>query len=519
MYIEPSTTIILLNNVPLDNSYKNTLYFKDEESQVSYFKSKSKHTLNNQTYQRVENKKCRVNVSAGLCYDCNYMMFQNTAYGAKWFYAFITNVEYISNSTCEIIYEIDYLQTWFPKCTLLPCFVEREHSLTDNIGDNILPEPVELGEYLYEEQEELTPLLNPMAVVMGVSVVGSGVAEGNTYDGVYSGVKYYCFNANDTETIDNFLSTFVTTPDSVVCMYMCPVIVCAEGVIEDGSATVLEKTDKGWSTSLEILKVSDDHFGYYLPKNNKLYTYPYNFLHVDNNNGNSLELRYEFFKGNPKVKIDACLSMPVKVSCRPSDYKGVVGGLNTEIISLENYPMCSWNMDSYKVWLAQNLAPRAIKLASNVATSTLGAMGNGRIGNLAQISGLHSGVNNVTNMLADSYTASIQADICKGSINNGNVNVSHKMQNFYTSRCHISGDFARAIDDFFTMYGYACKRIKTPNINSRPHWNYVKTSDCSIVGNAPADDIAKIKKLFDNGITFWKNASEVGNYSLDNSPK
>ena len=26
-----------------------------------------------------------------------------------------------------------------------------------------------------------------------------------------------------------------------------------------------------------------------------------------------------------------------------------------------------------------------------------------------------------------------------------------------------------------------------------------------------------ICKIFDNGITFWKNGNEIGNYSLDNS--
>ena len=60
--------------------------------------------------------------------------------------------------------------------------------------------------------------------------------------------------------------------------------------------------------------------------------------------------------------------------------------------------------------------------------------------------------------------------------------------------------------------------IKTPNINSRPHWNYVKTINCVIVGEAPSDDIATICGIFNNGITFWKNGDEVGNYNLDNSP-
>ena len=79
------------------------------------------------------------------------------------------------------------------------------------------------------------------------------------------------------------------------------------------------------------------------------------------------------------------------------------------------------------------------------------------------------------------------------------------------------------------MFGYATNKVKTPNRNSRPHWNYVKTRGCvlhsgrvaadgTLTGGLPADDMAKINAIYDNGITFWKNGSEVGDYSLNNKP-
>ena len=68
------------------------------------------------------------------------------------------------------------------------------------------------------------------------------------------------------------------------------------------------------------------------------------------------------------------------------------------------------------------------------------------------------------------------------------------------------------------MFGYATRRCKKPNRNSRPHWNYVKTVGATVTGSVPADDMKKICSIYDNGITFWKNGSEVGDYSLDNSP-
>lgn len=73
------------------------------------------------------------------------------------------------------------------------------------------------------------------------------------------------------------------------------------------------------------------------------------------------------------------------------------------------------------------------------------------------------------------------------------------------------------IDDYFTMFGYAIKRVKVPNRNSRPHWNYVKTIGCTLTGSIPSDDMKKICNIYNNGITFWKNGSEIGHYELDNT--
>ena len=95
MYIEPNSKIILCNNVPLDNTYQHTIYFANANAQTNYFLSKAKATLQEQTYQRVIKGKMRVQRTADSIYDCNYLMFQNTTYGSKWFYAFITGIEYI----------------------------------------------------------------------------------------------------------------------------------------------------------------------------------------------------------------------------------------------------------------------------------------------------------------------------------------------------------------------------------------------------------------------------------------
>ena len=36
--------------------------------------------------------------------------------------------------------------------------------------------------------------------------------------------------------------------------------------------------------------------------------------------------------------------------------------------------------------------------------------------------------------------------------------------------------------------------------------------------NQPMIQLKNVSKIYDNGITFWKNPAEVGHYELDNRP-
>ena len=63
-------------------------------------------------------------------------------------FAFVTNVGYINENCTEITYVIDNYMTWFPFLRLGECFVEREIPRDDTIYSNLIPENLELGEYV-----------------------------------------------------------------------------------------------------------------------------------------------------------------------------------------------------------------------------------------------------------------------------------------------------------------------------------------------------------------------------------
>ena len=508
MYIEPNTNIRILKDVPLDKTFDHTIYFNNKTEQVNYFIGLQKYNLSNYTYQRVKRGYARVGIKADNLYDCNYMMFQNTSYGNKWFYAFITSVEFLNNECAQIEFEIDVMQPWFFDYSVDQCFVEREHTVTDNIGIHIEPENVNLGEYVFNDYGDVSAVLNPLAVYVAVSDTDSQ-PNGTVYDGVYGGCTLHAFNLDDVNGINALLLQYVQKPEAIVAMYMAPSIATGH-VIEDGGETIIfSKNAYSFNGSSEAVTEEMKIDGY-KPKNKKLYTYPFNFFCVSNGSASTLNLRYEFFNDlKPTWKISLPITMPIQCVLRPTNYKGAELNLN-ETLALSNYPMCSWSTDAFRAWLAQNALPLVTETGTKMIS---GLLGGGVIGATV------NSASTVMKSLSQGYEASIQADIVKGSINNGNNNVASGLQSFYGGRCSISAQYARMIDDYFTAYGYAVKRLKIPNRNSRPHWNYVKTIGCTITGSIPSDDTKTICDIYNSGITFWKNGNEIGDYTLDNSPQ
>lgn len=524
MFIAPSTVIKFLKGVPLDTTYNHSLYFMNEQLQKQYFSSKAKYTYQFSTYQRAEKGKMRVEYLSDTLYDCNYMMFQNSSFGQKWFYAFITGVEYINDKVSEITYELDPLQTWYFNYKLKQCFIERQHTATDIVGDNIIGESIETGEYFVSDQGEIDNNLKELVTIISVvdidtSRIGAAV-DGALYDGIYSGSTYWVAQALNEIGINSKIEEYVQKPDAIVSIYMCPRSFISVPIPEGAVIKLPSGTRTMNSITTSPALTGNESFQGYVPKNKKLYTFPYNYVGVDNGSGNTLSLRYEFFENlTPVFGIFGTVVQPVKAVLRPLSYKGVPnvsGGTYSiykqESLTMDCYPMCSWNTDAYKAWLAQNSIPVQLNAQSAIAGAAIAAttMVNPAVGLGMAAIGIVSGV------VGQYYKASIQADISRGSINNGNVNCAHNHQVFTRSRIHVTKQYARVIDDFFSMYGYAINCVQTPRIDTREHWCYVKTVGCVAVGEMPAEDLKAICNIYDRGITFWKNGNEVGDYSLAN---
>ena len=512
MYIAPNSIIKALKNVPLDPTYDHTIYFANTSAQTAFFESKAKTTFLLQTYQRLNKGRIRVKALADNLYDCNYLMFQNTSYGSKWFYAFIKSVEYINNEVTEIEYEIDVMQTWFFDYTLDKCFVEREHSANDDYFSNIVSENVEIGdEYVCKAHDVYD--MNSMYVCALINRESqAGTAISRKINNIYTPLNIIAgIPVSDTSSIDTALDQFLES--EIVAVYQYP--------SQFGDAS----TETDYSNTKTITAVLTD-FGGYIPHNRKLYTYPYCCLIVSNNTGQVAQYRWEDWSSNMGLfTIRGVFISTPSVICYPKYYRGMTDAYDEGLV-LSNFPQCPWSGDTFKAWWAQNKASFVTSGITSVVGSltTIGAGAAISIatGNpVAGVAGFVSGINNigktVSNSIAkidDMKNAPSQAhgQTQTDSLNPGMGRVQY---DFY--QMQIKREYAEIIDGYFDRFGYATKKNKVPNRNVRPHWTYTQTVGCTITGSIPADDAISICNIYNNGITFWNNGNEVGNYTLNNS--
>lgn len=122
--IAPNSRIILLK-VPISIDNKNQLTFENATKQFEYFYNLPKQELEEATYQRKDNV-IRYPWAFDNALRYNYVMYQNTSYSDKWFYAFITNLQYVNDNMTLISIETDCFQTWQFNIQYRKSFVERE---------------------------------------------------------------------------------------------------------------------------------------------------------------------------------------------------------------------------------------------------------------------------------------------------------------------------------------------------------------------------------------------------------
>ena len=521
-YIAPDTDIYLLADVECDKSYDNVKYFATKNAQHSYMSSKIVKSFTNQSYGRVNKGTFRLFCKADDVYKCNYLMFQNTAFGNKWFYAFINSIEYVSNNTCEVRFTIDLFQTWFLDCTVGRCFVEREHVTDDNIGAHTLNEDVPTGEMITAIEEQLTEFSKQYTYGVEICISDtqlSGIDNQPTWfdkpvlSGIFQGSKIG--TTDNSDDLLKFLNNVISAgyQSTIIQVFTIPKIFSPSG------------TDSRVQTTRELPPLPTK-FGNYTPLNNRLYSSPFVDYVVYVPTGDKMVLHPELFTDHEHriLTFSGNQSVTPQIMCIPTNYK-IKGGTNkTEGFTLNYGIKGSFMYDAYQAEIASygvgqvggtlaHWLPRILGtggrtvgagIGLGVAIETGTSMSLSAAG-LSGISAVSSAVSTASDYLKETHDTSELSGASGGS-----VLWSQQILDTFVQVRQVREEYAIIADNYFSMFGYKVCRLKIPNIGTRPSWNYVKCSTVTVTGAIPADAEELIVSVLKKGVTFWK--TNFGNY-------
>lgn len=560
--IAPNTDLILLK-VPLEIDEANQLTFANATAQYNYFNGLTgKLAVDKYTYQRKDGT-IRLGAKFDDIIGYNYVMYRNTNYSSKWFYAFIENMEYIGDNVTAVSIKTDVFQTWMFDITYKSCLIDREHTNDDTVGKNTLPEGLELGDFVVNGNttnfgnydSENYDFVNVVDVSMieneGESATlsyawnQSGVSHNvNPWvNGIPSGVIHLIYNwdaqPQNYYPISDILRVYEKAglSDAIVNVYIVPRKLI--GSVYTG--LTITATVGGSSVSTPSLAVPQSSLNQtalgnttftkpttidgYTPKNGKLKTYPFMYFNISNNAGTSLPYRYEDFTTSIKFNVEGAFTPSGSVKAIPVNYKnlGTTGNALDYSITGAKFPICNWNSDSYTNWLTQNAVNMRADMTKSVVTAGIGGIGTGFA--VAGVPGAIVGglvgagaglIGEARSQHLEKTKANMTPDQVAGNLNSGDLAWAKYRSEFTYLPMSIKAEYARCIDEFFSQFGYKCNRVKLPNITGRRNWNYVKTVGCYIDGDVPQADLQEIKSMFDKGVTFWHNASTFGDYSQNN---
>ena len=512
MTITPQGQLYLCKT-KLENDYKNQLTFSNATAQLTYFNSTIQHTFDNYTYIKKDNV---VVVGKGIdeIIDCNYLFYKNVGFTNKYYFCFITNMEYVNENSTRITFETDCYQTYMFNITYKRTFVEREHVNDDSIGKNTIPENLETGDYISCDLQPSFYNTPETCFVIGVT---EQITNSYTYFnqnlpiGVYyyglttlKGIKDIIKMLDDAGKGDAVNSVFVTYKSF---FYNWTTMQDVDGQI---SASI--RFD--YSNQITVTKVN--YLGQnYVPRNKKLLCWPYSFLQVSNHSGQIVNYRWENFNilntGSNDIKFDikGTITPGGSIKAFPINYNNILNNYDDDIV-VGKLPIGAYTSDVYTNWLTQNGVNIAINTASSLLSTGIGlATGN--------VIGTASGLLSIAQTMGSIYEHSLIPDSVSGNVNTGDVNFTLGLTNLEFKRMSIKNEYSAILDSYFDMFGYKVNSVKIPNITGRSNWNYVKTIDCNFDGDIPQTDLNIIKTMFNNGVTLWHNPNTMLDYSQSNN--
>ena len=552
----------LYKNFPISD-YSNQVFYKNENERDSAFDKYEDTNLNLTELSSCDKSKqiirLNVNYFVGNKYNYGCIIEKNKRY-----YIFINSVEWKSNLNTVILhYSYDFWQTYCYRVNFKECLVEREHVENDTFGLHTIDENLPISDYIVKKNEVINTKNKQMLFCISLSdnrYIFSDIADTSNLKNAplfFTNEKKTNLqpltlgfeNPNDASKCIDFLvnNDMIDSINGYYLTYINPIYKTQVWVgkkedIKNGSYACicwqLLPASSYDNIEIERLKTFED----FKPLNNKCFLYPYNFINITNNQGGNIKALFE--NSNDKNKIIFSYIFPTQegnaISGFLKNYNNVTYNLDYSINGMTNIELpfitntysayISANINSINnsyATIERNYENSNNNLAFNTFQNGLSNIGKALTGNIANaVNGLtEQGINVIqskmniensnTNAL-ESINASLKDNANKGNIQHGAFNFNHMQVlnqiGFKIQTMQVRTECIKTIDDYFNMFGYKVNQIKEPKFDTRPYWNYIKTSGLNLVANIPLDAINSIKSMFNSGTTIWHKLEYMFEY-------
>lgn len=541
-------SVILYKNFPI-TGYDNQVYYKTaKERDTAFDKYKSK-TFSNVSMLNLSEGTFRTNMTY---YVGNMYNYCKIVTDEKNYYCFITGVKWQSNNNCTLYFSIDAWQTYIYDVDFKQCLVEREHVESDIFGDWLADEGLPYYGIKSVKYDTVTQSNFDRGLCLAIS--DTSIIKSDSYVGnpppfckVEYGYSPCILYFEDTTTLTGVISKLVENNliDSIVGVYRSHVednnLISCE---VDGISCYMVKNGAFPSKITKQVNLCSS-FGGYVPRNNKCFLYPYQYLQISNYSGNSIVYKREE-QIQPLNQPNFTIVFPFTEGASCFLYPNNVANGKSKVVSGTTNPEVGWITNQFSAYYSANQNTinnnrqilnddlQQSRFNNNVNTGTGLSRGLLSVGTAKKDTEMFSGIGGIVSSLLgglvqdnnDVYnynkslstmTASLNDIKSKGDTLQGQftpaLSNSLDVFGFSFDNMQVSKDCIKMIDNYFDMFGYKIAQIKKPQWTSRKYWNYVKTSGCNVVGNVPCNIIKTIESMFDNGCTIWHDLSYMYKYS------
>jgi hypothetical protein len=213
----------------------------------------------------------------------------------------------------------------------------------------------------------------------------------------------------------------------------------------------------------------DDNVGNtYLPSNHKMYHSPFKKIVITNSQGEQKEYKWEMFRDTTTQNVKQATfginmaKLPVpELHIYPKQYAQME---QENGLIFNGFPTYAWSEDTFSKWWAQNSTATIMGMVSGTIASYIGlnltTPPKKKVGDYV---GKRTALGVVEDAIGFAQQLSVMSntpDTQNGSFTGNVTTISEDRMGFTIYEMSIRPEIAKTIDNFFTKFGYACKKLK-----------------------------------------------------------